>query len=75
MQCKWYSVFTAILVHSTDGMCLAHGILSQKLGCVIRFDVIHPYLHRTQEIVAHRGDQDGLVDYQHYHCPTTWVII
>ena len=55
-QCKWYDVFAAILVQATDCMCLACGILSQKLGCIIELNVIHPYLHRTQEIVAHRGD-------------------
>ena len=34
-QCKWYDVFVAILVQATDCMCLACGILSQTLGCII----------------------------------------
>ena len=41
----------AILIQTTDRMCLACGILSQKFGCIIQFNIIHPYLHGHKRLL------------------------
>ena len=67
--------WTILNVRYNDGVAVLITVVGQEARDLANLDVIHPKLHRSDEVVLHRGDMDGLVNHEDHRVTVPWVIV